>query len=104
MDKKLDSFVPSYKIKEYDGTPVKGTFYEEELQKVNMGEDSFFRIEKVLKKKDGKALVSWKGWPSKYDSWVNQKDIRETEKIVRGTDSSRNIYNLFLSGRISLIR
>lgn len=80
MDKKLDSFVPSYKIKEYDGTPVKGTFYEEELQKVNMGEDSFFRIEKVLKKKDGKALASWKGWPSKYDSWVNQKDIRDFTK------------------------
>lgn len=33
-----------------------------------MGEDTFSRTEKVLKKKDGKALVSWKGWPSKYDS------------------------------------
>lgn len=61
VDKKFDSFVPSNKIKEYDSTPVKGTFYEEELQKVDMGEDTFFRIEKVLKKKDGKALVSWKG-------------------------------------------
>ena len=38
-------------------------------------QDSFFRIEKVLKKKDGKALVSWKDWPSKYDSWVNEKEI-----------------------------
>lgn len=45
-----------------------------------MGEDTFFRIEKVLKKNDGKALVSWKGWPSKYDSWVNQKDIRDFTK------------------------
>ena len=38
-------------------------------------EESFFRIEKVLKKKDGKVLVSWKGWPSKYDRWVSEKDV-----------------------------
>ena len=76
VDRVLNTFVPSYKIKEYDGAPVKGTFYEEELQKVDMGDkDMFFRIEKVLKRKDGKALVRWKGWPSKYDSWVDAKEI-----------------------------
>ena len=75
VDRVLNTYVPSYKIKEYDGTPVKGTFYEEELQKVDMGDkDTFFRIEKVLKRKDGKALVKWKGWPSKYDSWVDEKE------------------------------
>ena len=43
VDRVLDSYVPSYKIKEYNGIPVKGTFYEEELQKVNMGgKDTFF--------------------------------------------------------------
>ena len=76
VDRILDTPVPSYKIKEYDDTLIKGTFYEEELQKVDMGKaDSFFRIEKVLKRKDGKALVSCKGWPSKYDSWVDAKSI-----------------------------
>ena len=76
VDRLLNSYVPSYKIKEYNETPVKGTFYEEELQKVDMGDkDTFFRIEKVLKRKDGKALVRWKGWPSKYDSWVDAKEI-----------------------------
>ena len=70
VDRVLDTYVPSYKIREYDETPIKGTFYEEELQKVDMGDqDTFFRIEKVLKKKDGK------GWLSKYDSWVNEKEI-----------------------------
>ena len=49
VDRVLDNFVPSYKIKEYDETPIKGTFYEEELQKVDMGDEgTFFRIEKVL--------------------------------------------------------
>lgn len=38
-----------------------------------MNEDTFFKIEKVLKKKNGKAHVRWKSWPSNYDSWVDQK-------------------------------
>ena len=80
-DRKLDTYVPSYKIKEYDGTPVKGTFYEEELQKVDMSdEDTFFRIDKVLKKRDGKVLVSWKGWPAKYNSWREERDVVDFTK------------------------
>lgn len=59
---------------------MKGTFNEEELQKVNMNEDTFFRIEKVLKKTDGKVLVNWRGWPSKYDSWINEKETVEFTK------------------------
>ena len=75
VDRVINSYVPSYKIKEYDGTPVKGTFYEEELQRSIWVIKTFFQIEKVFKRKDGKALVSWKGWPSKYDSWVDAKEI-----------------------------
>ena len=50
-------------------------FTRKSRKKVDMGDkDTFFRIEKVLKRKDGKALVKWKGWPSKYDSWVDEKE------------------------------
>lgn len=59
---------------------MKGTFYEEELQKVNMNEDTFFRIDKVLKKNNGKVLVSWKGWPTIYDNFINEKDIYDVTK------------------------
>ena len=37
VDRVLNTYVPSYKIKEYDGTPVKGTFYEEESKKSRYG-------------------------------------------------------------------
>lgn len=63
--------VPTYKIKEWDGTPVQGTFYNEDLQKVTALDDGVFRVEKVLKKKGNKMLVQWKGWPVKYNSWVD---------------------------------
>ena len=81
VDRKLkNTVVPVYKTKEYDDTPVKGTFYEEELQKLSVNEDTFFRIEKVLKRKDGKALVSWKGWLAKYNIWIDQKQIYDVKK------------------------
>ena len=73
VDRKLDTYVPSYKIKEYDETPVKGTFYEEELQKVDMSdEDTFFRIEKVLKRWDGKC-----------NSWLEERDVVDFTKKKR---------------------
>ena len=47
--------VPTYKIHEWDDTPVKGTFYEEDLQKVHVSD--VFRIEKVLKRQKDRWLV-----------------------------------------------
>ena len=60
----------------YD-TPVRGTFCEQDLQKVQIPEDAFHRIEKVLKRQGNKVIVSWKGLPPKYNSWLNKKDIQK---------------------------
>lgn len=69
--------VTTYKIDEYDGTPLKGTFYKQDLQKVYMSEeDDLFRIDKIVKRKGNKVLVHWKGWPDKYDSWIDKKELQ----------------------------
>ena len=65
--------VPTYKLEEWDGTPLKGTFYEQDLQKVNVTDDDIFRIEKIVKRKGDKVLVQWKGWPDKYNSWIEKR-------------------------------
>ena len=39
--------VPVYKIREWDETPVKGTFYEQDLQKVSVSAHALFRIEYI---------------------------------------------------------
>ena len=57
--------VSSYQIDEWDGTQVKGTFYEQNLQKVMVDDDDLFRIDKIVKRKGDKVLVRWKGWPVK---------------------------------------
>jgi len=67
--------VPTYKLKEWNGEPLEGTFYEEDLQKVNVSNDDLFRVEKIIKQKGTKVLVRWKGWPAKYGSWIPKKSV-----------------------------
>jgi len=69
--------VPSYKIEEWDGTPVEGTFYAQDLQKVTLEDDDLFRIEKIVKRKGNKVLVRWKGGPDKYDTWLDKGALKE---------------------------
>ena len=68
--------VKTYKIGELDDTPLEGTFYEEDLRKVYVDDDGLFRLENVLKRQRGQALVKWKGWPDKYNSWVAIKALK----------------------------
>ena len=65
---------PVYRLKDYAGDSVTGSFYPEELQKVKTKGDRVYRIEKNLASKGrGKRkyhLVKWVGWPDKFNSWV----------------------------------
>ena len=64
-------------------------------------EESFFRIEKVLKKKDGKVLVSWKGWPSKYDRWVSEAQFEKEVGYLSYRDLQ--LQNVFIKNASSLL-
>ena len=54
------------------GKEIVGTFYENKLQMTNQKE---FRIDKVIKRKDDKLYVKWKGYDSSFNSWIDKKDI-----------------------------
>ena len=64
----------TYKIKDLNGEVIKGTFYREELQKTDQ---EVYRIEKIIRKSKGKALVKWKGYPDEFNSWVSAGDLKK---------------------------
>ena len=65
----------TYALKDQDGETIKGSFYEQEIQKVKKTDDVYI-VEKVLKTRragNGKTeyFVKWRGYPDKFNSWTS---------------------------------
>ena len=70
---KIKNTVPwTYVINDLSGEEITGSFYEKELQKTSQEK---FRIEKVFKRKGDKLYVKWKGYDTRFNSWINKKDL-----------------------------
>jgi hypothetical protein len=69
----------TYKVVDYNGEVLKGSFYAAELQKVPDKEDRVYRIEKVLKTRKVRGrkefYVKWQGYPKEFNSWVKEQDM-----------------------------
>ena len=66
-----------YELEDHEGEPIVGKFYEEKLSPVEK-KDDVYRVEKILRKKKGMALVKWLGYDSR--SWIPPlKDIKNIE-------------------------
>ena len=63
-----DTTPVTYKIKDWNGVAIDGSFYEPELQKTAQ---DVFRIEKVIRRRGQRALVKWEGYPNTFNSWVS---------------------------------
>ena len=68
---KIQLTIPvTYKITDYNGEEIQGSFYEQELKKTLQGT---FPIEKVLKREEDKSLVKWMCYPKSFHSWIDTK-------------------------------
>ena len=69
-----------YIIRDEMNTTLKGSFYEQELQRVKRV-NRVYRIETILaerqKKNRSQVLVKWAGYPSSFNSWINRSDLRK---------------------------
>ena len=65
---------PTFVLADYSGELLKGSFYPQELQKVDKL-DGVYRIEKILKREKQRVFVKWLGYPDKFNSWVSVKDL-----------------------------
>ena len=84
VDRVKASAVPNvmYKVKQWSGKEILGSFYDKELQLVDKDLAGFWKIEKVLKtrKVRGKKqyFVKWEGYPDSENSWI--EDIKDIKK------------------------
>mgnify|MGYP002144364721 CR=1 FL=1 len=74
----MKTIPPTYKIVDYGGEAIQGSFYDHELQKV-VKSDDVYKIDKIIRTRrrgGGKQfLVKWKGYPNKFNSWVDESDL-----------------------------
>ena len=70
---------PVYKIEDLAGEPIVGSFYREQLQKIQPSDD--YIVEKILNRRtDPKTrrkeiLVKWEGWPEKFNCWIPEENL-----------------------------
>ena len=62
----------TYVIEDFEGNQIDGTFYKQELQKTNQ---EVYRIERIVRRKDSKVAVKWKGYPASQNSWIDKSKI-----------------------------
>ena len=74
----LNTTPVTYKLVEYDGSAIEGSFYEQELQKSTTS--IIFQLDAVLKSRTRKGIkehfVHWLGWDEKYDTWITDKQLK----------------------------
>ena len=77
IHQRIASHPPRYKLVDLNKEEIKSSFYEQELQLAH--DDGVYKVEKILRYRRRKgvreALIRWKGYGPKFDSWVNTKDV-----------------------------
>lgn len=68
---------PTYLLESLEGEPIRGCFYEAELQKTTS--PKVYLVEKILKRRKknniDQLFVKWLGFPHQFNSWIDKSDI-----------------------------
>ena len=87
-DRKLSDGIFLYYLRDYSGEPIKGAFYTNQLTPVTFDPGALFKIDEVIKtrtlskgrKKISESLVSYEGWPAKYNQWIPTSSLKTIGK------------------------
>lgn len=73
----------TYKLIDYHGNSIEGSFYKEEIQKVER-DDEVFLVEKIVtRQRRGDKdwyLVKWRGYPASFNSWISEDDLQNVSE------------------------
>ena len=64
-----------YSLEDLTGEEITGSFYEPELQKAVFDPNREYIIEKEVERRNGKSLIKWKGWPEKFNTWIDSSTV-----------------------------
>lgn len=68
-----------YRLVDLADEEIEGTFYEAEIQKIIFDKNAIRAIETIIKqRRQGKNIqyfVKWRGYPSKFNSWIDSKSV-----------------------------
>ena len=75
-----------YKVKDTEGDEIQGSFYPQELQRVERKEE-IYQIDNILKErgrgKKKEFFVSWQGYPDTFNSWVPASAVQDIRGKTR---------------------
>ena len=75
-----------FKVKDSNGDEIKGSFYPEELQRVERNEE-IYQIDAILDErgrgKHKEYLVAWQGYPDTFNSWVSAAALQDIRGKTR---------------------
>jgi transposase InsO family protein len=84
----VDQGIPLYKLKDYEGEEMTGTYYQNELQRITLPPDTLFVVDKILDRQKRKGVpyvkVSYFGWPSKFNNWIKESDLVDIQTSTNG--------------------
>ena len=84
VTKRIPRRPPVYKIADYHGEELEGTFYKQELQNIIKKDSDFCGIENVIKSrmrgKHREYLVKWLGYSNDFNSWVPEDNVKDISK------------------------
>lgn len=73
----LDTSPVTYKLSDYSGEVLDGSFYEAELEKTQV--PTYYEVEKILSTRTvgrkKQYLVKFYGWPDKFNEWLTEDQI-----------------------------
>ena len=81
VKKVFKTALPEYSLVDLQEEDILGKFLEPELQAVASGELQWFRVNKIIRSKgqgsSKQHLVSWIGYPEKFQTWINSKELKQ---------------------------
>ena len=81
IDRQYGTFpLPLYILKDLNGKPIVGRFYEHELQKVTVGPNRLYQIDKILDTKgrgrSKRYFVKCVGYGDEFNSWIPASEVK----------------------------